>query len=60
MARILKLQLCMASALKVDSEEARRDWCKLCTLERKFLEESGRKFWEEMRVPKISIDLKAC
>ena len=35
----------MATALKVGSEEARRDWCKLCTFERKCLEESGRKLW---------------
>ena len=45
LANILKLQVCIATALSVGSEEARRDWCKLCTLERKLLEESGRKLW---------------
>jgi hypothetical protein len=45
LANILKLQVCMATAIRAGSEEARRDWCKLCTLERKLLEESGGKLW---------------
>ena len=41
LAKILKLQLSMATALKVGSESSKRDWCKVCTLEHKLQDKSG-------------------
>ena len=41
LAQILKLQMSMAAALKVGSEAAKRDWCKVCALERRLRDESG-------------------
>ena len=43
--KIKEFKVSIASALKAGSEEARRDWCKVCALQRKLLEESGRKLW---------------
>ena len=41
LAKILKLQVSMATALKVGSEAAKRDWCKICTLDCRLQETSG-------------------
>ena len=41
LAKILELQLSMATAVEVGSEAARRDWRKVCALKHRLQEESG-------------------
>ena len=55
--KIKEFKVSIASALKAGSEEARRDWCKVCALDRRLLEESGRKLWTSDDELEIKIEV---
>ena len=62
LAKVIALQMSMVSALKFGSMAARRDWAKVCTLERELLEESGSKLWtsdDECEVVAVALSMAA-
>ena len=61
-AKIKEFKVSIASALEAGSMAARRDWAKVCTLERELLKESGGKLWtsdDELEVAAVALSMAA-
>ena len=62
LTKVGELQKSMASALEFGSMAAKRDFSKVCALERELLEESGGKLWtsdDEFEVAAVALSMAA-